>query len=749
MRWMLKTHFAQKLEGKANFAEIMQLDGARYRELDNRRTFAFSLGGENYFAKCHYGVGFAEVAKNLLKGRKLLVDAKYEWMAIHWLTQQHVPTMEAVGYGVSAGCAATRQSFLITKAIEGAQSLEEVCLGWRDTPPPTAHKRALIHRVAEMVGRMHRSGMVHRDCYLCHFLCRANSDQGFSLQLIDLHRASIYKTPSSRLLVKDLSGLAFSSQDIGLTMRDRLRFIKTYFQLTSLRDLSQVQQQLLLRVVKKSMWLYQKFHSKFGQMAVAQTGMPLLSRKDLPRLRDAECLPRALLLADQFDAVQLHKVLRYAAGKRVVALGAWRGRKVVVKLFFHPLKSWWHAKQEVHGVKLLEQHNLHTPKLVANQPVMNLAGRALIFEYIDGAKHLDAQTGAAEVQDFLLQAVPMLARTHQQGLLQQDLHPDNFIFTGTDLWCIDGSEMRQRASLSASAKMGNLALLLAQFSLKQLGDARQWFDLYVDCCGNRDTVSLGSATTSRGLTAGPTPQTWHHFTTKLWQVRAKRAQMLWEKAARNSTAIKVQQNFFWRQITARVPHPALSTQDLPATLPEWFGSDQLTMLKKGNSATVIAYPGPAGTLVIKRYNIKNAWHGMRRAFKNTRAENSWCSAALLSYLDIATAPAVAVVERRWGWIRRESYLLMLQVSGAPLDKFMLTASAQAREVVLAKIKDMTDALASCGVIHGDFKASNWLWDSEQQQLRLIDLDALHVVTDQQSFEKQWAKELQRLDRNWG
>ena len=49
-----------------------------------------------------------------------------------------------------------------------------------------------------------------------------------SKYLIDLHRAQVRQIVPERWLIKDLAGLYFSSQDIGLTRRDLLRFMKEY-----------------------------------------------------------------------------------------------------------------------------------------------------------------------------------------------------------------------------------------------------------------------------------------------------------------------------------------------------------------------------------------------------------------------------------------------------------------------------------------------------------------------------------------
>lgn len=49
------------------------------------------------------------------------------------------------------------------------------------------------------------------------------------ISVIDLHRAQLRRKVPLRWRDKDLTGLYFSSMDIGLKTRDYLRFMKVYF----------------------------------------------------------------------------------------------------------------------------------------------------------------------------------------------------------------------------------------------------------------------------------------------------------------------------------------------------------------------------------------------------------------------------------------------------------------------------------------------------------------------------------------
>jgi len=220
------------------FDTIMQLDGELYRDVANRRTLRFELGGKRYFLKAHYGVGWKEIFKNLLQLKIPVLGARNEWLAIQQLEQLSVETMTLVGYGERGSNPAKKQSFVITEALEETESLEDFCATWEQHPPVTKAgirlKRELIKRIARVSRLMHTHGINHRDYYICHFLLDVSADvlarppDSLRLSLIDLHRVQLRKKTPERWIVKDVGGLYFSSMRIGLTRRDIYRFMIEY-----------------------------------------------------------------------------------------------------------------------------------------------------------------------------------------------------------------------------------------------------------------------------------------------------------------------------------------------------------------------------------------------------------------------------------------------------------------------------------------------------------------------------------------
>jgi heptose I phosphotransferase len=260
MKFWLSAVFKSASAVACDFDAIMALDGQRFRELDNRRTFRFLRGDQAFFAKLHFGVGWAEIIKNLVQGRLPIVSAYNEYAAIQHLNRIGVATMTLAGFGVRGANPATRQSFVLTHELADMVSLEDLAKQWAVETPTLRTKRAVLRALARAAGAVHRSGMNHRDFYLCHFLM-PNADRNSrspSLHLIDLHRAQIRHQVPRRWLEKDLAGLYFSALDAGLTHRDCLRFVRVYSQ----QPLRQAELGVWRRVEQKALALYQRDHRR-------------------------------------------------------------------------------------------------------------------------------------------------------------------------------------------------------------------------------------------------------------------------------------------------------------------------------------------------------------------------------------------------------------------------------------------------------------------------------------------------------
>lgn len=255
--------------GQDPFAAADGLSGQIFRALEGRRTLRAEIAGHGYFVKIHHGVGWAEIVKNLVSGRLPILGAGNEWRALRRLVALGVDTMRPVAFGERGGNPACRHSFLITEELAPTVSLEDYCRDWHAIPPAPTLKRALIDRVAMMARRMHRGGVNHRDCYICHFLLHLPVDPAAPrLSVIDLHRAQVRKETPRRWRDKDLAALHFSSLKIGLTRRDRLRFLRAYFA-RPLREVVAQEKPLLDWLATEADRLMKRYRRKYAPEARA------------------------------------------------------------------------------------------------------------------------------------------------------------------------------------------------------------------------------------------------------------------------------------------------------------------------------------------------------------------------------------------------------------------------------------------------------------------------------------------------
>ncbi|RYG03592.1 MAG: lipopolysaccharide core heptose(I) kinase RfaP, partial [Chitinophagaceae bacterium] len=241
------------------FNYIQSLVGPIAREFPDRQTLRFEENGRGYYRKLHRGVGWKEIFKNLLQFRLPILGAKNEWLALNKLRALDIPSLVPVAYGQQKASPAKKKSFIVTRELTNVVQLDDffrqVKVGFRE-------KTILLRKVAKIVSELHASGINHRDLYFCHFMLDTNSLQDYRefgrepiIYLVDLHRAQIRRRVPFRWLVKDLSGLYFSSFDLGFTRNDYFRFMRDYWKV-SLATLLIQKQSLLTALAKRAIQTY-------------------------------------------------------------------------------------------------------------------------------------------------------------------------------------------------------------------------------------------------------------------------------------------------------------------------------------------------------------------------------------------------------------------------------------------------------------------------------------------------------------
>lgn len=179
-----------------------------------------------------------------------------------------------------------------------------------------------------------------------------------------------------------------------------------------------------------------------------------------------------------------------------------------------------------------------------------------------------------------------------------------------------------------------------------------------------------------------------------------------------------------------------------------FTHPSAQFLKQGRSSTVVKVTFDDHDYVVKRYNLKNPWHRLRRALRATRAAACWQLAHKMQLFGIATAKPIAYLETRWMGLRGQSYYVTEYVPGVHAgDYFAASHSAIEEDTMVAHIVTLLKNLSKIDMSHGDLKITNILIDKNQQAL-LIDLDGAKQHDSLASLRYAWHKEIKRFLQNF-
>lgn len=223
-------------EGLTSLEAFMQTEAGEvlaHRRGRTRRkiTFESPSGPVVFYLKQYEKTGFLKRLAERL-GRRTSA-ARWELHNILNIEQAGLATVRAAAVGEAGP---TDGSFILLEELSGYMPMHEFLedfLADADEPNALRAKRQLIKAAAGLVRRLHTSGIVHRDLYICHIFVHPERPTE-SLRLIDLQR--IRKHGRMRLygLIKDLAALNYSADHQAISRTDRMRFVCEYFGTTDL-----------------------------------------------------------------------------------------------------------------------------------------------------------------------------------------------------------------------------------------------------------------------------------------------------------------------------------------------------------------------------------------------------------------------------------------------------------------------------------------------------------------------------------
>jgi len=421
-------------------------------------------------------------------------------------------------------------------------------------------------------------------------------------------------------------------------------------------------------------------------------------------------------------------VLRAMERTRRVYDAQWDDRPVIAKVFIKPGKAWYHMGRESRAIRRLEARRLNTPRLLfcGRAP----SGWAVVTEKIEGAvTALEAwtQTRTLEKKVDLVSRIGVeLARQHNAGVVQTDLHFGNFLVKDDEVFLLDPATMRfRRDPVGRSRSMKQVARLA--------------------CILPEQTAQSAIETVFRQYAA-----------VREWPVHTRDVQWLCkaqgrsrqraikrglQKSLRTNRRHEALRRDSWKGIADRAFLQKSSVDALTIDLDKATMDGQI--LKNGNTCSV-SHTIVGGTeVVIKRYNHKGLLHSIRYTAKGSRAKNSWLNANRLSMIGILTPLPLAFVEEYRGPLLWRSYFIAEFVPGEELRDIL--ASSETSVQMQRRARQMADSLIETlgahRIIHGDLKHSNILITSAGPVI--TDLDAMVFDSCKLLYELKRRKEARR------
>jgi tRNA A-37 threonylcarbamoyl transferase component Bud32 len=216
------------------------------------------------------------------------------------------------------------------------------------------------------------------------------------------------------------------------------------------------------------------------------------------------------------------------------------------------------------------------------------------------------------------------------------------------------------------------------------------------------------------------------------------------KVGRECTLFSVQRGAFGLRAIRREEEAAM----LPVLAQADALLDQGHLYKTGGAASVGKVEVAGRTLVVKRYNIKGFTHWLKRFWRPSRAWHSWREGNRLAFLGIATPKPLALLEKRFLWLRSRAYLVTEYLPGPDIiERFApYVESGDAPEAELQALDYLFAELIGERISHGDFKGHNLFW--QQDRWALIDLDSMCQHGSLSSFAPAYARDRARFMRNW-
>lgn len=422
-----------------------------------------------------------------------------------------------------------------------------------------------------------------------------------------------------------------------------------------------------------------------------------------------QLLIKRRFVKERTESLTCTALLRIIPDRRQVYEAFWNGRDVIVKVFSHKMRAKHHLEREWRALSTLQARAISSPAPLFYGETENGSWAVVTERITDSSTVLDAfnsTTDMAGKLNLLALVCKELAKQHEKGMTQGDLHLDNFLLKAGKIFTVDPTEMRfSSGEIGKNKSLSQLALLTASLPS---ADAKSITKLYEEYARARK---------------------WSPDESDIALVERRRAayrRRAIRKALRKSLRTG-KRNLRVRFGRCRVlfdrgfcegAEPIDFIKQIDALM------DAGEVLKDGNTCYVSRLIWNGKDVVVKRYNHKGFIHSLRHTVKRSRAHRGWVHGHLLRMLNINTPAPLAYIEQRKGLLIWQSYLVTEYVQGQNLDAFLNDDKVprQARSKMIEQIEGLFAEMAKHHISHRDLKHSNIL--ITENGPTLIDLDAV-------------------------
>ena len=317
---------------------------------------------------------------------------------------------------------------------------------------------------------------------------------------------------------------------------------------------------------------------------------------------------------------------------------------------------------------------------------------------------------------------------HDLGLFHRDLHAGNFLSNGDSFFLTDLHRARIVRYLSLNQRLWSLSHFfhsLGETGRSEEGKAGFLRFMAAYFAGDPSYIENREKYTRKVLSS------MERLRKRWWRSRTKRCM-------KESTEFSV-----WREKGIKIYH----RKD--------FGVDHIEKIIKGHEdllkerppellkhapeSTVSIVDAGEGKICVKQFYCLRLTDRLKETFRISKGRKAWVSGNGLTVRGIPSLRMMACVERRKGFLKRDSFLLMEAApKGAEMDRYLIKGfqDFQERRLFIKSFAEWLGSLHRKNLYHKDMKTCNIIVAKKpgpMWQFRLLDLE--DVCLDRQVCEK--------------